>query len=203
MRPGKLVDQALAGADLIIAADSGARAAIDIGTFPDAVIGDFDSLDQEAQDLLEQKGCQFVVHDSAKDQTDTELAVQYAIDHSATMITIIGGIEGDRIDHILANIFLVMDFKIPVKFVNGLACAWLQKGPAAVKISGASDDLLSLIPLTPEVTKVETNYLKYSLGSETLRQTQARGISNVLVKPEAIVTFQSGTLLFVHTATSV
>ncbi len=202
VRQGKFTQQAIAGADIIMAADSGARAAMDVGVFPSLVIGDFDSLDRGSKAVLEKKGCQFIVHSSAKDQTDTELAVRYAIDHQASHLTIIGGIEGDRLDHILANVFSVMDAEIPIKFVNGPVEAWIAKGPANVSVDGNSSDQLSLIPLTSEVTKVETSHLRYTLRGETLYQQQARGISNVLTQPQASVAFASGTLLFVHTAVS-
>ncbi len=192
--------KAIAAADTIIAADSGGRAALRAGVVPSLLIGDLDSLDNQSKMLLEQKGCQFITHQPEKDQTDTELAVHYAIENGASDITIIGGIEGDRLDHILANIFCVMDASIPITFVNGQTKAWLATGPTTVIIPGISNDLLSLIPLTNKVANVRTLQLKYVLDGETMLQNQARGISNVLTSSKAQVSFSKGKLLLVHTA---
>ncbi len=199
LRDGRFVRQALTKADLVIAADSGAQTALDFQTLPKVVIGDFDSLDEDTQQLLKRKGCELIVCNPEKDETDTELALQYALGKNASQITLLGGIEGDRIDHILANIFLLADQAIPLRCVNGSTAVWAQSGPAAVQIAGRSKDILSLLPLTPEVSGIKTNGLQYPLSDETLTMGISRGISNILIKDQATVKFTQGTLLFVHT----
>lgn len=198
LRQGKFVQEALASCDKIIAADSGAKTAIDFQALPVVVIGDFDSLDPATKKILEQKGCKFIVYDTEKNETDTELALRYAIENNATSISLLGGIEGDRIDHVLTNILTVIDVQVPIKFVNGSLAAWAVKGPKTIKITGNQGDLLSLIPLTARATRIRTSNLKYPLYDEALYMGQGRGISNVLIKKTAKVTFSEGTLLFVH-----
>ncbi len=198
LRPGKFVQNTLASCDKVIAADSGAKTAVDFQMSPTAVIGDLDSLDPATKKVLEQKGCDFVIYDAKKDETDTELALRYAIKNNATQISILGGTEGDRLDHILTNILSVININIPVKFVNGSMMAWVEKGPKTAKITGRQADLLSLIPLTPTVTQILTSNLRYPLYRETLLMGRGRGISNVLTQKNAEVTFSRGALLFVH-----
>ncbi len=202
LRPGKFVQNALASCDKVIAADSGAKTAMDFQTLPTAVIGDLDSLGSATKKVLEQKGCDFVIYDAKKDETDTELALRYAIKNNATQISILGGTEGDRLDHILTNILSVININIPIKFINGPVAAWIEKGPTIVKITGSTKDLISLIPLTPEVTQIQTSNLRYPLRGETLFMGRGRGISNVLTHKNAEVTFSRGTLLFVHYSTA-
>ena len=51
LRPGRAVEEALATADLVIAADSGATTALRFGRQPDIIVGDFDSLQISEQEL--------------------------------------------------------------------------------------------------------------------------------------------------------
>lgn len=200
LRTGRFTDQALADADLIIGADSGARSALEFGITPAVVIGDLDSLDQASRLQLEQTGSQFMTHQADKDQTDTELALAYAVEQQADRITILGGSDGDRLDHILANVFLLGQTTVPTRLANGAMLLWLAKGPATIDVHGVAGDLLSLLPVTPTVSKVTTEQLRYSLNQETLYQHQSRGVSNQLTEPQATVSFGSGRLLFFQTA---
>lgn len=203
LRPGKFVRDALAAANMIIAADSGAKTALAFQSIPSVVIGDFDSLAKAIQKDLAAQGARFIAHEREKDQTDTELAIDYAVTNQATRITVLGGIEGDRIDHILANIFFMTGSRVPVRFVNGSTEAWTVQGPAKAAINGQRGDRLSLIPLTQRVTKATSAGLKYILRAETLHMSQGRGVSNVMTRKRASISLSRGTLLLVHSAGNV
>ncbi|QQG40478.1 MAG: thiamine diphosphokinase [Candidatus Levyibacteriota bacterium] len=195
---GKIITQSLKIADKIIAADSGAKTALEWNYIPEAVIGDMDSIDTKTRDLLKKRGTVFVTYPATKNEADTELAIQYAIDNNATEIDIIGGIEGNRIDHILANISLLAGTNIPVRYIHGAIIAWVEKGPKLVQIKGDINDLLSLIPLSKEVSHITTINLKYSLKNESLFFGKSRGISNIFTQKEVSVDMGEGQLLFVH-----
>ncbi len=198
LRPGRFVEEALASCDMVIAADSGAGTALEFQALPSVVIGDLDSLDKSAAKILKDKGVRFIVHDTDKDHTDTELAIAYAIKNRAVRITILGGIEGDRIDHVLANVFSVIDSKVPVRFVNGSTAAWIIKGPADAGISGQAGDLVSLIPLTPKASSIHTSGMRYALRNGTLSMNRSQGVSNVMRRTKARVSLAEGALLIVH-----
>lgn len=206
LQPGKAVDTAIASADLIIAADSGAATAVRYGCTPSFIIGDLDSLDidQLQQVVLEadNKGSPYQVIQAPveKDETDTELAVQFAIQQGATSITLLGALGGARFDHTIANILLLASFKtVPIRIVDGPSIGWILRGPGSTGISGQKGDLLSLLPLTGEATGVRTNGLYYPLHGETLYFGRPRGVSNVLTSELAEVSLESGMLLVVHT----
>jgi len=198
LRDSPAVQSAIAASGLIVAADGGADAAVRFGHSPHVVVGDLDSISPAVHKQLVAEKCEFVTSPAQKDETDTELAVAYALTRHAGDITILGGIEGDRIDHILANIFHVSSLPVPTRFINGHTTAWAVTGPAAVPVHGAPGDVLSLLPLTPEITGVTLTGLQYPLHAATMAMTSARGISNVLTAPEATVTFARGRLLLVH-----
>ncbi|GAC1625342.1 MAG: thiamine diphosphokinase [Ktedonobacteraceae bacterium] len=199
VQAGTTVNAALASADLIIAADSGAETALRYGHTPAVVVGDFDSLSIPATEL-EAKGCKLVRAAVEKNETDTELAIQVALEYGATDITLLGAIGGARFDHTIANVLLLTGIEaIPMRIVDGPMTCWLLRGPGNTTIAGQSGDLLSLFPLTGEATGVRTRNLYYPLHGETLRFGRPRGVSNVLNGEHAEVSLEGGMLLVIHT----
>ena len=95
--PGRLAGAALAAvraADLVIAADGGARRLLDLEIAPHYLVGDLDSLPQETVGRLTSAGCQLQRHPTDKDATDTELAIALALDQGATDIDLVGATGG-------------------------------------------------------------------------------------------------------------
>jgi thiamine pyrophosphokinase len=200
LRPGKAVSAAIAEAELIIAADSGAAIALKYGKTPDFIAGDFDSLDKPHLQRLIKQGSQVIRANAEKDETDTELAIQVALERGASTITLLGGIEGARFDHAIANILLLAGFaETPIHIVDGPSVCWLLRGPGSTRIRGNPGDLVSLLPLTGEAIDVRTYGLHYPLFAETLYFGRPRGVSNVLTHEEAEVSLGAGMLLIVYT----
>jgi len=200
IRPGKAVDKAVAQAERIIAADSGAVAALGHGHIPAGVVGDLDSLDAIVQQQLRAAGSEFIQAPVEKNETDTELAVQIAIGQGATEITLLGALGGERFDHTMANVFLLADYEtVPIRIVNGPSTCWLLRGPGQTAITGCVGDLLSLLPLTSEASGVRTENLYYPLHGEILHFGKPRGVSNVLTHEHAAVSLEKGMLLIIHT----
>src|SRR5690606_39715674 len=90
---------------LIIAADGGARVAAHFGLSIDAVIGDMDSL-SEAEIATLAAEAEILRYPEAKNETDLELALTYAVERGARWIRILGGV-GDRLDQTLSNVYLM------------------------------------------------------------------------------------------------
>jgi thiamine pyrophosphokinase len=88
----------LAEGDLVIAADSGYETAKKLKLPVDVLVGDMDSIKVELP-----KNVETVKLPAEKDVTDTEAAVEIAIERGAESICIVGGI-GTRVDHTLASI---------------------------------------------------------------------------------------------------
>jgi thiamine pyrophosphokinase len=202
LHPGAAVDRAIAAAEQIIAADSGAEIALRLGLTPHFIVGDFDSLSLPLEDLRE-LGSEIIQVTAEKDETDTELAIAVAIEHGASDITILGGLGGERFDHTMANVLLLAGFEsLPIRIVDGPSVSWLLRGPGSTTIDGQPNDLLSLLPLTAEARGVRTTNLYYPLHGETLHFGKPRGVSNVLIQSQAEVSLERGLLLIIHTAVS-
>jgi thiamine pyrophosphokinase len=203
-QPGTASQKALAEADMLIAADSGAATALRLGYVPAYIVGDFDSLDTLLVEQARASGSRIISAAVEKDETDTELAVQLAIEQGATQITLLGALGGERFDHAIANVFLLAGFDtVPIRIIDGTSTCWLLRSPGHITIHGQSGDLLSLLPLTGDATGIRTQGLYYPLHGETLRFGKPRGVSNTLIAERAEVWLESGLLLVIHTSLNV
>ena len=164
---------------LIIAADAGARHLIQAGYLPDIAVGDFDSLSADELTFLEQSGCDVRKHPCAKNETDTQLATDIAIAAGAKDITIFGGIGG-RLDHSLANIQLLVymhDRGCTGKITDGVQTAILLTD--SLKLVGwHPGDVLSILPLTPKLTGLSIEGLRFPLVEAEIQMGITRTISN-------------------------
>lgn len=84
--------------DLILAADGGYRALYRLGTTPDLLLGDFDSLG----DAPLPPGLPVLRFPARKDDTDTGLALRYGLEQGFRDFALYG-CAGGRTDHLLAN----------------------------------------------------------------------------------------------------
>jgi thiamine pyrophosphokinase len=201
LRPGTQVVKAIQTADMVIAADGGAATALQYGCTPSIILGDFDSLPNAQVKELVQKGSELMRVSAHKDETDTELALREARQRGASSVSLLGALGGARIEHALANCFLLSDFEdMPIRIIDGPSTCWLLKGPGTSYITGTPQDFLSLIPYTPHVTGISTTNLAYPLVGATLRFGTTRGISNELTAEQASVSIEDGNLLIIHTS---
>ncbi|MDH4207986.1 MAG: thiamine diphosphokinase [Anaerolineae bacterium] len=184
--------------DLVVVVDGGARNALGLGLQPHVVLGDLDSMEPELRQHLDQEGVQFVAYPARKDETDSELAVKYALDRGATDLVLLGALGG-RIDHALANIMLLAIPQLEgvrARMIDGSQELTLIRDEAVIE--GNPGDVISLLPLAGDATGIHTEGLEYTLHGETLKFGAARGVSNVLAAPLARVRVGAGLLLLVH-----
>ena len=183
---------------LIVCADGGTTNALALGLVPHVIIGDMDSLDEALLRELEAGGTQLVVHPSHKDESDTELALRYCVEHGASELLLLGALGG-RLDHLLANLLLLADPTwqgIPLRIIDG--DTRIELCTARCEIAGAAGDIVSLLPWGGDALGVHTEGLEYPLVDEPLYFGPARGLSNVMRGARAAVTVRAGRLLVIH-----
>ncbi len=188
----------IAEADLVVAADGGARALLEEGLSLTALVGDMDSLPPPLLARWRTTGGDTVVAPTAKDETDLELALTLALDRGARQIIVLGALGG-RVDHATANMLL-----LAAPLLVGVETSIVDVGTRIVavrdrvRLAGRPGDVLSLVPITARVEGVVTEGLLYPLCSETLRLGVPRGVSNVFVQDVATVQVAEGLLLAMH-----
>ncbi|MBA4396447.1 MAG: thiamine diphosphokinase [Syntrophus sp. (in: bacteria)] len=182
----------------LICADSGARHLHVLGLTPDLIVGDMDSLDGELQRDFVIKGSRIMRYPEAKDETDSELALQMAFMMAPDEIRIYGAL-GARIDHTLANLTLLAtaaDKGIETRLLDEWCEIFLVRRTAV--IAGEAGQTVSLFAFGADVTGVTLEGFEYPLRNATITPKKPIGISNCLTAARGIISVGSGDLLAVR-----
>lgn len=188
----------------VICADRGLEAAHNINLKVDGIVGDFDSLEQKKilEKYKQMKTIEIRSFIPEKDWTDTQLAIDFALEKNPEEIIILGGI-GTRLDHVLGNLNLLM---IPVQqgVMTYIIDPWnkicLLQGPVEYNIQKENvyGKYISVIPFTPVVKHVTLEGFKYPLQNTDMTMGNSLGISNEILEETAKITIESGYLLIVE-----
>ena len=188
--------------ELLAAVDAGMQFFYDAKQKPDLIIGDFDSVNQEALHYFEaQEGISWLRLIPEKDDTDTEAAVRTIIRAGYTQIHILGG-TGCRLDHVLGNIQLLgigLEADVDILLVDAHNRIRMIKEDISIFRNEQYGHYVSLLPFTPEVTGITLHGMKYPLTDYTMRCYMAIGISNEIVEEEARIQIRDGVLLVLET----
>lgn len=198
------------GVSLVVAADGGARHALALGLGIDRWVGDGDSIDAGDLAALAATGVRIHRVPAEKDASDSELALETAIEAGADGFIVLGGLGGLRLDHGLANLGLLqhpgLGRRQLVLFDGHAARVTLLAAvdaPAAVELRGRPGDIVSLLPVGATAEGVTTDGLAYPLREEPLLLGRTRGVSNVRTGAVATVELRSGRLLVIETPVTV
>ena len=200
-RPNQKSSAALHGADLIICADYGAVYAEQSQVAPHCIVGDMDSIPPSCRDFFSRAAypVEWITAPSRKDFTDSALAMEIALAKGATEVVLLAA-TGDRPDHSLANLFLPLPYLARLRacsLIGGnFQCYYSDKG--FLTIAGQKGDILSLLPLTPQVEKIILKGTEYPLAGEDLRFGSTRGISNIFQEYTVEIRHNNGVLLAMH-----
>lgn len=189
------------GIDVVVAADGGARHATALGRRLDLWVGDGDSIEADELAAIAAAGIPVQRSPVDKDESDTELALLAALDAGAARITILGALGGARLDHELANVWLLGHPRLVGCDVRLLDAAVRMRlvGSGRADLGGRIGDLVSLLPFAGDATGLVTEGLRFPLRDESLRSGPSRGLSNVRVSSEASLMVGSGRILVVET----
>jgi len=182
-------------ADRVVCADGGASHLAAMEIIPHVVMGDLDSITPSHQRDLEAADVEFIRHPVDKDYTDTELAAQWAVANGATHITFLGT-TGTRMDHTLANIFLMEKIA-----AMGVACSMVDDHNEIhlvrnqITLKKRPGSYLSILPITRKVTGITLTGLAFPLTNATLYRGDSTGISNRIEASTATVSLETGLLM--------
>ena len=180
--------------DLVISADAGYRNATLMGVHTNILIGDFDSLGHVPDDVDE-----VLQLPTEKDDTDTQIAVETAIERGADEIVIVGSTSG-RLDHAMSTLAILekyWDKRLSIYIVNG------QNRVRYIKNSGfiivrSQYKYFSLIAADEKVKGVSIEGAKYPLVNKTLFRNRQFAVSNEIVKNAALVNVKKGGIFIIE-----
>lgn len=194
--------------DTVVCADSGLNAAYELGMRVDYIMGDFDSVSSDILDMYmakkmeTSKNAEFVRYPAKKDATDTELVLDYVLENNPTSIVIIGA-TGGRIDHLLANIGILLKALkkgIETYIIDSFNKLYLIDGKTKLHRDDTWNKYISFYPYTDEVKNLRISGLKYELDGFDIKKGSSRTVSNEFANgsDEAYVSFDSGILIVIQ-----
>ncbi len=195
------------GVATVVAADGGYARAVSLGFPPDVLVGDLDSLAPDMAAAAAAAGTRIERFSPDKDESDAELALLEAVAMGAERVTVLGAFGGARLDHELANLWLLAHprlARVDLVLLDAGARARLVSAPGRAggavtqPLPGRPGAIVSLLPFGGDAEGITTAGLRYPLRDEPLRVGPARGLSNVRVAADASVTLRSGRLLVVE-----
>ena len=181
----------------VIAADGGLRHCLKLEIMPHVIIGDFDSANDDALSVMERNGAKLIQYPTDKNETDLELAINYAIEKGANNITLYG-LLGGRWDMSIANILLLASpayQAVNFRVTDDNLDLFILHGGRSLTIYGNPGDTVSVIPLSPEPTGITYAGLAWSMENASLPFGSPRGVSNCLIKEKATLKLNSGVIL--------
>lgn len=186
--------------DILIAVDNGFKYCLQQSLRPDYVIGDFDSLDHEYQELVDSLDSECCIRlPKEKDDTDTIAAVKLGLELGYKSFHIYGAMGGKRMEHTLANLQTLLYIK------NQGANGYLLDDSSMVMVLQNEEvtlhekgpGYLSLFAMGGQAEGVSISGMKYNLENAQIRSDFPIGISNEFVGEYPTIEVKNGALLAV------
>ena len=176
--------------DLIIGADRGYLNLKRAGISPDIVMGDFDSYDGQI-------ACENIVRFPViKDDTDSAIAIKYAIERGYREIAVYGAIGGN-LDHTIANIAHLANYTekgIDISFIDGENVIFALHN-SKISFSREAKGRISVFAYGKGASGVCERGLFYELDNAELSSLVPLGVSNEFTGKESEISVTHGTLL--------
>lgn len=132
-----------------------------------------------------------------KDESDTQLCLDYLVNEGFDKILILGALGGKE-EHSLANIFLLSNPSYDsrdIRILTENSEIFVMK--KSFNIQGETGKKISFFSLTPFTYFINISGFKYKLKNEKLLFSPVRGLSNEFIKNNAKVEISEGILLIV------
>lgn len=176
--------------DLLIAVDGGLNICMLCKFKPPIIIGDMDSVTNEA--IAAFPNIEKLTFPPDKDQTDIELAIEYALSQQPTNI-VLYAVTGFRLDHSLSNMLFLSRHRGILSIETHqetLFCLTNSK----TTIETLPGQTLSFVPLNGPAKGITTHGLKWELENRILDKS-FMSLSNEAVGNRIEITYESGDLL--------
>lgn len=183
----------------IIVADGGARLLMKYDLGADLLLGDLDSIGEEALDYIKEHKIEVKKFPAKKDFTDTELALSYLVDEGYKDIVILGAL-GTRLDHELANLL-----NLKKLYKNGISAKIEDDFNEVIYVEEGSYDFVktnkkyfSLINAGDRMN-FTTKGLYYEVEDlEINSENPSRGVSNEMVGDSATIKINQGSAFIIQ-----
>ena len=178
-------------ANSILACDGAADTLIDKGYTPDIIIGDLDSVSDDNKNKYKDN----VIEIQDQSQNDFRKALNYAREWNILDISIIGA-SGKREDHMIGNIFSLLDYKdLNIKlFTDKGFFSCIHQNQTIESFNGQQVSIFSVDP----TIKITSDKLKYNFNNSSISSIFL-GILNESTSGDFKLKISHGSLLIFQT----
>lgn len=181
---------------IVLAADGALDHALAAGLTPAGLVGDLDSISPEGL-AWAQHNATIAQHEPDKDLTDTELALQVAVDFAPSRLVLLSG-GGDRLDHSFAAIGALGHRSLTsIPEIDGW---WgdqrfhVLHGPGTLRLEIETGAIVSLLPTHGEAGGVTITGVRWPLDDDDLAAMVGHGVSNEVVDEHVEIRLHRGVL---------
>jgi thiamine pyrophosphokinase len=184
--------------------DRGVFTLLSLGITPHYAFGDFDSVSQEEWEVIENKVANLRKYKPEKDETDMELALNWALTQEPTKIQMFGA-TGGRLDHFFGNVQMLLKAELhhlatQIEIIDRQNQLYV-KGPGRHQIGRLPEKkYISFIPVTPDVKGLTLEGFKYSLSNRNISLGSTLCISNELLSSSGTFSITEGILMVVRSS---
>lgn len=182
------------GFSTLICADGGANSAEKLGLVPDYIIGDLDSVSPETIKYFSDKST--IIKIKRQNDTDVEKCLKFAIKKGFAEALLLG-VTGDRLDHTICNLGIVL------KFFNKIKCnvvaenSFLIPSNEFIRLKSKPGETISLYAFNSK-TKISSDGLKYKLKNSRLPFGERESTSNVATQSEVKLKIRGGIVFIIR-----
>ncbi|WP_044337434.1 thiamine diphosphokinase [Rossellomorea aquimaris] len=187
-----------------IGVDRGVYTLLEQSIEPHIAFGDFDSVNEEEWELIQEKVQEVNRYRPEKDETDLELALNWAIAQHPDRITIFGA-TGGRLDHFMGNLQLLMSQSllskdIKVEIIDVQNRLYLVKSGEHSVEQRHELQYISFVPVTENVEGITLTGFKYPLKNRNISRGSTLCISNELIQSSGTFSFSNGILMVIRSS---
>ncbi len=191
----------------IICVDGALKVAHEAQIPMDYLVGDFDTAQDSLVNFYKEqikKGKKQIIlkeYNPVKDATDTEIAVSLALEEGAEEIILLGA-TGTRIDHMLANLYLLLkplSCGVKAYILDAYNKIYLTNKELELDKKDLYGSYVSLLPFCGDVKAVTLKGFKYNLTRKDYIQGDSLGISNELLEEKGQIMLEQGILAVFET----
>ena len=166
-----------------IAVDGGIRFFLKNKIHPDVLIGDLDSAPRSSRKYLSK--FEVITHPTAKDKTDSHLALELSLERGAESVDICGAVGRSEMDHTLGNIFLLdivnkfnraQGVRVSARIISPVQELYLVDN-GLIELRGRRGDYLSVIPVSDEI-ELKFSGLVYSAPNKPIKFGDSLSLRN-------------------------
>lgn len=184
--------------DYIICSDGGVNHAYNMNIVPNYIIGDLDSANEDIIEYYKSKNVMFEKFPTKKDETDTELCINFSCELKAKEIDLIAALGG-RIDHTIANVNLLYYIRkkgIITKIISEKEEIYIAIDEE-VTIDGNIGDVISILPIKNDIKGITLKNLEYQLENYNIEFSKPLGISNVMTNKNCNIKVNEGSVIII------